>query len=469
MKKIEVYQRSFSFLIKISVLFFLIVASFLAFSLIKRIKEPRAYINFFTNIDSAQVESKLFDAIRESFVPAEEIDGLTSRSRFEKNDFSYARITPQYPPLLDLISASPLEMQLYRSNGKYAVPFKEDSRQENISWDFALDQKNKLYHIQAADMFVSSGPGLVVEKPEGRFMASNSELYATMELPPGLKEFQIRAVAKSALEKRDESFDYSANMKVILDEREIGEASVKEGSFDSFVYKKYVPSGWHKLKIAFTNSVWDPDKGWDRNLLLKDVEVYELVGRVYIKMRKGLEDKFTKDNYSLSYCKALSDENSNNLLVFFKKRFNVASLKEILLKDFPFSSLVNDVEINNLARSAFFAPAPTSLKFKIKVPFDGIILLFNFGVMEEAWDKPGDGVEFIVKLGKEGDSPEGILFSKYINPKSQPLDRQWFQGEVDLRRFKGREIELIFETRGSPVSPITNTQDYAYDWAVWSN
>jgi hypothetical protein len=145
-------------------------------------------------------------------------------------------------------------------------------------------------------------------------------------------------------------------------------------------------------------------------------------------------------------------------------------MKDIIIaKGSDTQPLMREVEIGNLTKQAIFAPPPTKIKTKIKVPIDGIKLVFGFGVMQEAWDKAGDGVEFTVKLDTPQSEAEEVLFSKYINPKANESDRKWFQAEVDLRRFKGKEINLIFETKGSPVSPITPTVDNSYDWAVWSN
>jgi hypothetical protein len=303
-------------------------------------------------------------------------------------------------------------------------------------------------------------------------MFGNSSIYIVKEWSSGFKEFRIVAAGKCVIseEQKTSGFDYSAAMKVSIDGEVLGKASAREGKFIAFAFRRYLPSGWHKLEIAFTNDIWEPEKGLDRNLLVKDVEVFNLLGKVTLRAKRGLEAKFFSGLYKLFYFRVLNDENKNELLRFFKKRFKIESMKDIIIaKGSDTQPLMREVEIGNLTKQAIFAPPPTKIKTKIKVPIDGIKLVFGFGVMQEAWDKAGDGVEFTVKLDTPQSEAEEVLFSKYINPKANESDRKWFQAEVDLRRFKGKEINLIFETKGSPVSPITPTVDNSYDWAVWSN
>jgi len=90
----------------------------------------------------------------------------------------------------------------------------------------------------------------------------------------------------------------------------------------------------------------------------------------------------------------------------------------------------------------------------------GDALEFGIGINEEAWDKPGDGVDFEV-LVKEGGTLSSV-FKKYVDPKGKEADRKWFDERVGLGAFEGRTIEILFRTSAGPRG------DTEYDWAGWS-
>ncbi len=91
---------------------------------------------------------------------------------------------------------------------------------------------------------------------------------------------------------------------------------------------------------------------------------------------------------------------------------------------------------------------------------EGDALEFGIGVNEEAWTKPGDGVDFEVLI-KDGETLKPV-FKKYIDPKRNEADRKWFDERVDLGAFEGRTIEILFRTSAGPRG------DTEYDWAGWS-
>jgi len=77
----------------------------------------------------------------------------------------------------------------------------------------------------------------------------------------------------------------------------------------------------------------------------------------------------------------------------------------------------------------------------------------------KSWNREGDGVLF--RILADAGEPE-LLFSKYIDPKHKPDDRRWFQIDLDLGRFEGKDMSLIFLTDPGP------DQDPAFDWAGWA-
>ena len=54
------------------------------------------------------------------------------------------------------------------------------------------------------------------------------------------------------------------------------------------------------------------------------------------------------------------------------------------------------------------------------------------------------------------------LFSKYIDPKNNMDDRQWFDEKISLSTFYGQKVSFIFKTTGGYEGDID------YDWSGWS-
>jgi len=360
-------------------------------------------------------------------------------------------------------------MEMYLTEKDKSIPFVRPGlfSKSNIFWTFAIDKKNKISSIDASDMIPKEGT-LTRKLKDGLMLYKRGSIHHLIELSEGPKEFSVFAANGSNFESNIEA-DSSPQMVVSLNSVSLGDIFVRDKDLAKYDFQYCTKEGWHRLEIAFINDYYNIEKKppWDRNLLVQKVEIYELSGAAYLNLKKIVEDRYFPGDYVFTYFQSLPQDDKNELIRFFKSRFNIESLKNIVIKGYSVDTLVKDVEIANLTRRAIFAPAPTKIKLKVKVPVDGIKCVFGFGVMEEAWDKTGDGVEFKVRLDTREEEPEDTLFCKYINPKKNESERRWFQAEVDLRRFKGKEIDLIFETKGSSVSPIMSTIDDSYDWAVW--
>ncbi len=103
----------------------------------------------------------------------------------------------------------------------------------------------------------------------------------------------------------------------------------------------------------------------------------------------------------------------------------------------------------------------TTVEFRGITVNKGETLDFGIGINEAAWIEPGDGVEFelLIRADKEYTS----LFKRYIDPKSIESDREWFDESIDLSRFNGQEIEVLFKTSAGPRN------DPEFDWSGWSS
>jgi hypothetical protein len=71
-------------------------------------------------------------------------------------------------------------------------------------------------------------------------------------------------------------------------------------------------------------------------------------------------------------------------------------------------------------------------------------------------------VEFTIEV-KERSGEIKKLFSNYIDPKHNAEERRWCAAEIDLSRYRGEDVTLLFSTDPGPQG---NT---AFDWAAWSD
>jgi hypothetical protein len=113
-----------------------------------------------------------------------------------------------------------------------------------------------------------------------------------------------------------------------------------------------------------------------------------------------------------------------------------------------------------LRPSLFLHPTASAVFPPVRVSPEAV-LTFRIGVIDEAWDKPGDGVEFIVFVQRSNDA-ETKVFSRYIDPQHNPQDRRWFEERVSLRRFGDQDVRITLATGPGPAN------NFSYDWGVWS-
>jgi hypothetical protein len=123
-----------------------------------------------------------------------------------------------------------------------------------------------------------------------------------------------------------------------------------------------------------------------------------------------------------------------------------------------------DLIIDGIAREAFVEHPPYQrLPYKLKVGSEQSDFHFSYALDPAVFNKPaGDGVGFTVEVN-DASGRITKVFSDYIDPKHNVQQRRWSNGEIDLTRYRGQEIELLFSTDPGPKGNTT------YDWAVWSN
>jgi tetratricopeptide (TPR) repeat protein len=119
--------------------------------------------------------------------------------------------------------------------------------------------------------------------------------------------------------------------------------------------------------------------------------------------------------------------------------------------------------VNYEERPIIFQHPTSRIEYSLDLPRQST-LAFGFSMASEVWSQDkGDGVEFNIYVRKP-DEPYKLylVFRKYIDPKNNPDDRRWFDERLDLSRFGGQNVKIIFETRPGQNSNLN------YDWAGWS-
>ena len=110
----------------------------------------------------------------------------------------------------------------------------------------------------------------------------------------------------------------------------------------------------------------------------------------------------------------------------------------------------------------FEHPPANRLQLATTVPAAHPVLAFSPTIDPAVWDlNCGDGVEFTIEL-QEGTGTKR-LYDRYIDPKHNLGERRWLEERIDLRRYRGKPVVLLFSTSGGPKG---NT---ACDWAGWGD
>ena len=469
MSRVEFYRRLYKKMWKIILFFLLVGVCTVLFFATKRTKEPKVSFNLLDYPSNLQVESILCETLDKSFVLRERLENaIPLPVNSDAKELVRIKYYPRYRPLLDPRSNVPLEA--YLSLGDAEIAFKEVGLNEraDISWNFVMDKKNLVAHFSTTEMNVNGIPGVWMDEKNQVFFLGNATIRKLIDVPEGLMEFTVTA-ANISVGVPTPDYDPSPHMVVHIDGQVIGDVYVTDRALAQYNFTYSGSAGWKTFDIVFDNDLNEPTNNRDRNLWVKEVSLNELLGAVYVNAKKELKERYFPGNYIFSYFRSLPQDEANNLIRFFKSRFQVDDLRDVVRKGYPVWALMKEIEISSLTKQAIFAPSPTKIKMTLKVPMGGTRLAFGYGIMEEAWDKPGDGVEFKVRVEGVTNESEGVLFARYINPKVNRADRRWFHDTIDLRRYAGKTITLVFETIGSAAKEFKPALDTAYDYALWTS
>jgi hypothetical protein len=118
--------------------------------------------------------------------------------------------------------------------------------------------------------------------------------------------------------------------------------------------------------------------------------------------------------------------------------------------------------IDGQSRDVLLAHPPVPrLALSVSVPADASTL--DFSPADSAvFGGCGDGVDFTVEL-EDANGKISELYSRYVDPKHNASDQHWLDTRIDLSRYAGRKIRLLFSTSGGPRG------DTRCDWAGWAD
>ncbi len=123
---------------------------------------------------------------------------------------------------------------------------------------------------------------------------------------------------------------------------------------------------------------------------------------------------------------------------------------------------IEQVDINADSRRSLFLHPVSRIVYRVAVPRGRSVLTFGMGLMPAAWAN-SDGVLF--ELAVRVRDRQFSLFSQEVRPRSNQAHRRWVDGRVDMSRFGGQVVEVIFSTAAG--SRPDSTLDM--DWAVWGD
>lgn len=127
---------------------------------------------------------------------------------------------------------------------------------------------------------------------------------------------------------------------------------------------------------------------------------------------------------------------------------------------------ITSFKINGVSKKVFFQHpyhSDNTLAYERMIDKKHSFLLFDLGISPSVYNpSKGDGVGFRIRV-EDPKNKIHNLFYKYIDPKNNPTDRKWFPERLDLSKYRGQTVKILFSTDPGPKG------NNEYDWAGWGN
>lgn len=118
-----------------------------------------------------------------------------------------------------------------------------------------------------------------------------------------------------------------------------------------------------------------------------------------------------------------------------------------------------DVTIKGETERSLFAHPPARIQWTVQVP-PNAVLKTAAALQPHVWGREGDGAVFRVGISV-GDRYEN-LFRRSVSPYYFPQDRRWVPITIDLTRYAGQQVRIVFNTEPGEYGNAVN------DAAVWA-
>jgi hypothetical protein len=123
---------------------------------------------------------------------------------------------------------------------------------------------------------------------------------------------------------------------------------------------------------------------------------------------------------------------------------------------------IEPVTLAGVRRQGILARPTSRITWAVTVP-EGAMLETAYGMREDSWDKPGsNGAQF--RIGIASGSTYEELARHYVNPRAVRSDRKWQNVVLDLSRYAGRAVRIVFSTEPGPP-PGASAVDEACVWS----
>lgn len=108
--------------------------------------------------------------------------------------------------------------------------------------------------------------------------------------------------------------------------------------------------------------------------------------------------------------------------------------------------------------------SPPTTEFSVTLKIDrNSILKFGYGVINEIWEDTCGKVRFDISVEQPKKKSSQYIFQDELNPGIKQKHRKWFESEIDLGKFEGQKIKLIFKTS------YVKKEERNYCLSVWVN
>lgn len=418
------------------VLSFLPISLFLVISLIHSgCKREYELYRFIDEMTGKNIISSPLSTLAQSYEIKEQSLRLEDSFFYEFEGEKYRAVPTKFPLIADNETEKPEGMMGLMDDQE--IPFIGDIQGKKNGWMWTRFIK----HIEPEQYRnfekFKQGYTLILSRDE-YFVSEN------FYIPKDTIDFQIYAGSKNPEEN-------ALHLNVSLGERLIKKIPVKEMKL--YKFSQEMEPGTYQLKIGFSEVDKYPPSSEREHLVLDAIELKSTNDFILLASSTQNTKALDTRKFRVIYHTYVGDKKLYPMYIMKRKH----QLLDLGTGENPLE-MKKKLMIRDQSLNAIFSPPKTELKYEVKIPEEGV-LDFGYGLMREAWQKKGDGVQFHINI-RAGDK-EDLLFSSNINPFKHVEHRKVFREKIDLSDYGNKKVEFVF---------ITEKNDGIHnDLSYWGN